>query len=291
MEVDNIINVLKSTVLEGGRISMEQFYVQLRIEEKPDRSWVTETDLEVERVIRERLAGLIPDAPIVGEEGPEAWTPEEVDRIFEAEYVWSIDPIDGTANYVNRFGNWAISVGLLRNTGAGLTPWLGAIFYPRQDILLYSDGEKAYEISDAIRATPNKIQLPIITYSDLETVRLKSFPINANKFGRWDTRKLRNVRVMGSTVVHLGGVATGSAAGSLTRAHLWDIAGALAVCKPLGIGLINPTTQEPVEALTKKHFNFNDQRGYWNLKEDHLVAHRSAAPFLLDLLERRPKPG
>jgi myo-inositol-1(or 4)-monophosphatase len=56
--------------------------------------WVTETDLAVERLVREAIAERFPGHRIVGEEfgdsGPE-----------DAEATWLVDPVDGTTNYVH----------------------------------------------------------------------------------------------------------------------------------------------------------------------------------------------
>lgn len=287
MDTQKLVQEIIDTLIAGGEFAMESYRQQQQVDQKADLSWVTATDLAVEQMVIERLTGLVPKALFVGEESTEEWTPEIVDRIFQADYVWSVDPIDGTANYVNHFGEWAVSIGLLRNTAEGLVPWLGGVYYPRQDRILYSDGEQSYEMERAASPSPLLKPLPVRTYDDIGIVRLKTFPINANKFKRWDTRGLRNVRVFGSTVVHLGGIAIGSAAGSLTRGHLWDIAGSMAILQPLGVQLFDPKTHLPLAALKREYFNFDPQKGFWNLHQDYLVAHPSAVPFLLELLKRR----
>ncbi len=62
------------------------------IEIKPDSSYVTDTDKAIERDLRAMIARVYPGHGILGEEyGPEN---------AEAEHVWSLDPIDGTAAFV-----------------------------------------------------------------------------------------------------------------------------------------------------------------------------------------------
>ena len=61
-------------------------------ETKPDRSFVTETDRMVERRMREMIADRFPADGVIGEE----FGPENPD----AENVWVLDPIDGTAAFV-----------------------------------------------------------------------------------------------------------------------------------------------------------------------------------------------
>lgn len=71
------------------------------------RDPVSEVDQTVELLIRERLARTFPDHGIVGEESP----PSGVEG---AEFVWVIDPVDGTANFVNGYPMFAASIGVAR---------------------------------------------------------------------------------------------------------------------------------------------------------------------------------
>jgi fructose-1,6-bisphosphatase/inositol monophosphatase family enzyme len=59
---------------------------------KPDGSPVTNVDLEVERAVREQLQRLVPAHGIRGEELPPAKP--------DAEYVWIVDPLDGTREFI-----------------------------------------------------------------------------------------------------------------------------------------------------------------------------------------------
>ena len=71
---------------------MQHFRRDLVIETKPDRTFVTQADTAIERLIRERLADAFPDHGLVGEEyGVEAG---------DASVRWYIDPIDATHNFM-----------------------------------------------------------------------------------------------------------------------------------------------------------------------------------------------
>ena len=73
-------------------VARSHFRRDLTIETKPDRSFVTQADTAIERLIRERLADAFPDHGLVGEEfGVEAG---------DASIRWYIDPIDGTHNFM-----------------------------------------------------------------------------------------------------------------------------------------------------------------------------------------------
>jgi myo-inositol-1(or 4)-monophosphatase len=94
------------------------FRSPLLVEAKGDASPVTEADRGAERAMREVLAARFPDHGIWGEEyGP--------DRI-EAEYVWVLDPIDGTRAFVTGRPLFGTLIGLLHRS----VPVLGLIDQP-----------------------------------------------------------------------------------------------------------------------------------------------------------------
>lgn len=68
------------------------FRGDLRIEDKADESPVTVADRETERAMRDLITARFPDHGIIGEE----WGRERAD----AEWVWVLDPIDGTRAFV-----------------------------------------------------------------------------------------------------------------------------------------------------------------------------------------------
>ncbi|GAA1818156.1 histidinol-phosphatase [Agromyces neolithicus] len=91
--------------------------VDLDVSTKPDRSFVTEADLAVERAIRDRLAAARPDDGIFGEEfGTEG----------DATRQWIIDPIDGTANFLRGVPVW----GSLISLAVDRTPVVGVASAP-----------------------------------------------------------------------------------------------------------------------------------------------------------------
>ncbi|MEM7072067.1 MAG: inositol monophosphatase [Pseudomonadota bacterium] len=70
---------------------------------------VTEIDLATERELRKALGGLIPGAVLVGEEGEGKSIGSQDD-----DYVWLIDPIDGTRNFIEGSVEFCSMVALIR---------------------------------------------------------------------------------------------------------------------------------------------------------------------------------
>ncbi|MGO3886039.1 MAG: inositol monophosphatase family protein [Mycetocola sp.] len=99
-------------------ISAARFHSRdLQVSTKPDRSYVTDADLAVEKAIRDHLAAERPTDGILGEEfGTEGSTQRQ----------WIIDPIDGTANFLRGVPNWATLISLAVDG----VPQLGVVSAP-----------------------------------------------------------------------------------------------------------------------------------------------------------------
>jgi len=77
---------------EADRIALRWYRREVPTARKPDRTFVTEADQAIERLVRERIRAIHPGHGFVGEEyGDEAGT---------AGVRWYIDPIDGTHNFI-----------------------------------------------------------------------------------------------------------------------------------------------------------------------------------------------
>ena len=88
---------------------------------KNDESYVTETDRAIERRLRDEIRRKFPDHGIIGEEFP--------DINSEAEFVWILDPIDGTAAFVAGIPVYGTLIAL---AWKGM-PFIGVIDHPLTD--------------------------------------------------------------------------------------------------------------------------------------------------------------
>jgi myo-inositol-1(or 4)-monophosphatase len=105
----------------AGERALSAFRSALSLEFKGSKkdNPVTAADREVETFLREELRRTFPDHGLLGEEHAD-------DIAANAEYVWALDPIDGTANFAAGLPLWGVSMGLLRD-GA---PVVGCIWVP-----------------------------------------------------------------------------------------------------------------------------------------------------------------
>jgi histidinol-phosphatase len=118
-----------TTALEAAAAAAEiirRYYQQnLKITIKADKSPVTEADVEAERVIRAILIGRFPDHGFYGEEtGTSA---------MDAEYVWIVDPIDGTKAFIREYPMFSTQIALMHRgrliVGVSSAPAYGELAY------------------------------------------------------------------------------------------------------------------------------------------------------------------
>lgn len=94
---------------EAGQMALARWRTDFRRWEKTPGSPVCEVDLDVDRMLRARLAGLLPDAGWLSEE-----TVDSPERLAQAR-VWVVDPIDGTRDYIRGRKGWAVSIALVEH--------------------------------------------------------------------------------------------------------------------------------------------------------------------------------
>lgn len=105
---------------------------QIEVELKEDASPVTAADLESERLMRSMIHKTFPGHGIIAEEfGSE----REM-----ADYVWVLDPIDGTISFVAGVPLFGILIGLLFRG----QPVAGCIYQPILNLLCLGDGKQAW---------------------------------------------------------------------------------------------------------------------------------------------------
>lgn len=193
-----------------------------RITEKADRDIVTDIDMTIERAVRSYLASVTPSMGFLGEEhgtsGP------------DAEYVWVLDPIDGTANFAHGIPLCAIQLALTRQNvpvvAAVVAPFLGLRYHA-------SAGQGAFCNDEPIRVR--------------ETTELSRSIVSLGDFATGDDGKQSNirrlrlinnladqaerVRMFGSAALDLASVAHGRTDAAIILSNKpWDIApGALLV--------------------------------------------------------------
>ena len=174
---------------------------------------VTEADLRVEEYLRERISREFPGHGIVAEESEASPAEHDVD------YVWAIDPVDGTANFAAGVPFFAVSIGLLHRG----RPVVGSMYLPGtlagDGVLHARAGGGAFDEHGPLTAPTDPTPKP----SGLAGV--PSGFARAFSVSREQGRGMGEPRVMGSIACELALVARGVLQYSLlTAPRVWDVA-------------------------------------------------------------------
>ncbi|HXC91764.1 MAG TPA: histidinol-phosphatase [Stellaceae bacterium] len=116
--LDNFVSLASDLADAAGAAIRPYFRTKLTVDDKPDSTPVTAADRAAEQVMRRMIESRFPDHGILG---------EEFGRVREdAEFVWVLDPIDGTKSFISGVPLFGTLIAL---THAG-RPILGVIDQP-----------------------------------------------------------------------------------------------------------------------------------------------------------------
>ncbi|GFZ95756.1 inositol monophosphatase [Paenibacillus marchantiophytorum] len=205
---------------------------------------VTEVDKGSEKLIRNLILTHFPDHSILGEEGvapgPEA-SAKALQAMSDEEYLWIVDPIDGTTNFVHGFPFYSVSIALAHR-GEVI---VGVVYDPTRDELFVAEkGKGAYRHGKKTE----------VSLEDQLSVSLVATGFPADRQGALVTNlkgvqalspKVRNLRVAGSAALHLAYVAAGRLSGFWEIGlNSWDIAAGALLIQESG-GQVTDTEGKP----------------------------------------------
>lgn len=116
----------------------------LAVEAKADLSPVTAADRGAEELLRRLIQARFPEHGILGEE----FGPERTD----AEFVWVLDPVDGTKSFITGVPLWGTLIALLHHG----QPVLGCIHQPTLNQLVIGDGRTTTLNGVPVRCRPTR---------------------------------------------------------------------------------------------------------------------------------------
>ena len=138
---DKIYELIKQKILELGKIIIDE-KDNLGIENKNgNHNIVTKYDIMIEKELKDYLLQMMPDAGFMGEES-------DALNIANKEYVFIVDPIDGTTNFARNLKSSALSVALLKDSepimGICYNPFINELYEARKGNGAYLNGHQIY---------------------------------------------------------------------------------------------------------------------------------------------------
>ncbi len=137
LNLKNITENLLDTFLEAGNIAKRISSRGVKITVKADKTPVTDGDIAVDKLLRNKISNLTPNITIISEETVDL-KEKNKNRNF-----WLIDPIDGTREYIKKRDEYTLNAALVID----LKPILGIVYAPEKNRLFFSYGKDcAFEI-------------------------------------------------------------------------------------------------------------------------------------------------
>ena len=223
LNIKKTVEELIDTFLYAGKVSLDLRDKGLIKKIKTDNTPVSNGDLEVNKIITQKLKEITPHLPIISEET------SDNKLLNDLKDFWLVDPIDGTHDYINNLEEFTINAGLIINKN----PAAGLIYAPSKKRMFYSFGENsAFEIINGKTVKLNcsknfdKNEIKFVSYSnkikpEIEKIHKK---FNVKKY----------VRMKSSLKFCV--IAAGEYDGYVAepRACEWDIAAGHAILKHAG---------------------------------------------------------
>jgi len=136
-EAKKITLSLIDTFNKADKVALDLRKAGLKKEIKPDNTPVTNGDIEVNKILTEKISEITPNIVIVSEEN----TAHKNDKNLEN--FWLIDPIDGTRDYISDRDEFTLNAALIINK----KPVIGIITVPAKKRVFYSYGiSNSYEL-------------------------------------------------------------------------------------------------------------------------------------------------
>lgn len=116
-----LLDAVERIAREAGDAIMSVYAREFSVEEKEDKSPLTEADKAAHEVIMRGLRALPVQIPILSEEDAEGFA-----GVDENGRYWLVDPLDGTKEFIKRNGEFTVNIALIEHG----KPVLGVVIAP-----------------------------------------------------------------------------------------------------------------------------------------------------------------
>jgi myo-inositol-1(or 4)-monophosphatase len=221
-----LLNVMVQAARKAGRTLKRDFgeVEKLQVSMKGPANFVTAADKRAEDILYQELTRARPGYGFLGEEGGRR---EGADK----SHTWIVDPLDGTSNFLHGIPQFAVSIGLERDS----TLVAGVIYNPANDELFTAERGKGAFLNDHRLRVAGRQRLadaviacglPHYGRGDLAVFRLEFAAVQ---------EKVAGLRRFGSAALDLAWIAAGRLDGYWERdLSPWDMAAGILMVREAG---------------------------------------------------------
>jgi len=216
-----LLNLAIDSAKEAGKHLLNNFGKINTIESKGDRNLATNLDKEAEKIIIDYIKRKFPEHGVLAEEGGSF--------NLDKDYIWIIDPLDGTHNFIRNIDIFGVSIGVVYKDEFVI----GVIYMPKDDELYFAEKNNgAYKNSKKISVS-NKTNLKECSISFDSSIRY-SPDIMLSALNRF-SKEVFNIRMFGSSARVLSYVAEGKLDFAIEFFDRpWDFAGGVCLIEEAG---------------------------------------------------------
>lgn len=226
------LNTATTAARKAGRVIMRGYerLDEIKITQKAPNDFVTDIDQKAEHIILETLYTAYPDHAFMGEESGTQG---------EGDYLWVIDPLDGTTNFVHGYPHFCVSIALIYRGKIEH----GLIYDPvRDDLFTATRGGGAFLNGHRLRITGAKS--PATALVGLSVAK-RSLPDNIKDTLWAITEKSAGIRRSGSSALDLAYVASNKLDACYQWGmQSWDIAAGVLMVHEAGALVVEPEGRE-----------------------------------------------
>jgi myo-inositol-1(or 4)-monophosphatase len=240
--IDKVIQISK----EAGEVIREAFGKSFLIETKgSETNLVTEIDKKSEKIIINFVNKKFPGHAVLAEESGAHKT--------SSEFLWVIDPIDGTTNFAHGLPIFAVSIGVQKNNET-----ICGVVYDVMNNIVYSSEKGSGSFG-------NNKKLNVSTNDDLaKSVLVTGFPYNISENPDYAIERFnaflltsRAIRRLGSASLDMCYVASGVFDGFWeVYLHPWDVCAAKLIVEEAG-GIVTDFAGNKIDIYAKQFLATN----------------------------------
>ena len=269
-EIELLLEGVSHCLLEywnRNRSAQQSGESSLHVMTKEDQTLVSAADYESNALLKDGLSRLFPEVPICSEED------EEIKEVSKRDAYWLIDPLDGTARFLDGYDDFAILVAFISSDGMAEAGW---VVFPAKRLTFWAIDASCGVIGEA--------QGEVLSLSKRDAMKRERVYL------RWDAGEgktedngshgipsgMKSIGLYSDESLHTGAAFLSLLTGALDgvilqmgRLQEWDVGAPAAIIRALGGG---------VYGIDGKEFRFGTD-------EKHRVFMASSRNFQRELLE------
>lgn len=250
MMEQKFLDTAKGAALSAGYMICKETNRPHAVSRKHGFDFVTEVDRRSEEIIRNVIHAAWPDHGFFGEEQVSSGNRSEDELLDDApEYLWVVDALDGTTNFIRGIPQYAVSIALVHK-GEII---VGVVYDPNRDELFSAARGRGAELNgQPIRVSPVKdLSDAILSFgypaSDMEIRRQ-----TAERFSRLSPL-LGSIRVFNCASLLLCYTACGRIDCTFEQGiHLWDMAAGILLVEEAG-GVVSTISGSPITVHAREN--------------------------------------